>query len=237
MKYKVTGLIVCALIAVTVLFLSCEKNPVAPEATSDDIKFESAKTRWEEYYDLNCCNDKVSSLRVSGDTIGESYVILYDDYNYQGSIKEVFIAEDPNLGGWLWRPGNKVSSDVASSVKLVRGATCILYRDCQFKNPQYSITLTQSCSDLRNYSADNSVSSIKVGNISAKGVVLYEHYYASEYGTHPGRSDVIINDDPNLGNNYILNDHASMIKLVNIGTDGVTLYKNYNYGTALNCWE
>jgi len=235
MKYKVTGLIVCALIAATVLFFSCEKNPVAPEitseeATSEDATFKSTKTRWFEVErDLSkCCNDQVSSIKVDGDLSHGTYVVLYDDYNYNWyETYEYFIAEDPNFDGRWWRPGNEVGNDKVSSVKIITGASCTLYEHSGFRGK--SITLTESCPDLRTVGFDNKVSSIKVHGITAWGVVLYEHNHAGEYGSSPGRSQTIWYDASDLRNHYIGNDRASMIKCVNVTDYEVTLYKDINY--------
>jgi hypothetical protein len=234
MKYKVSGLMVCALIVivVTVFSLSCEKNPLAPEATSEDLTLKSSKTRGEVCYDLSCCNDQVSSVWHYGSNT-YSYVILYKDINYKGT-SEIFIAEDPNFDGWAWTAGNKVGNDKVSSVKLINGATCKLYKDSKFKGG--SITLTQSCPDLRTKGWNDKASSIKVYNIIAKGYVLYEHNYAAEYGTHPGRSETFLIDDPDLRNNYIGNDRASMLKLVNTPKDEIILYKDVGMSKPLRCW-
>jgi hypothetical protein len=238
MKYKVTGLIVCALIVIVVIVfsLSCEKNPVAPEVTSEkaiseDLIPESTKTRaWVVERDLSkCCNDQLSSIEVDGDLSGYTYVVLYDDYNYDRSEKsyEYFITEDPNFDGWLWYPGNEVGNDKVSSVKLISGASCTLYENSGFRGR--SITLTESCPDLRTKGFDNIASSIKVHDVTARGVVLYEHTHASEYGSHPGRSQTIWYDDNDLRSSYIGNDRASMIKCVNVTDYDVTLYKDINY--------
>ena len=238
MKYKVTSLIVCAFTVFAVIFfsLSCEKSPVAPDVASEDMTLDATKTRFagELIIDLPCCNDQVSSIAVYGDTAYESYVLLYKEPNYEGK-PELFIAEDPNLDGWKWTNGNITGSDRASSVKLVRGATCILYRDSRFGG--FSYHLTESCPDLFYIGLDDAVSAIKVYGVSAKGVVLYEHYEGREYGYHPGKSETFIHHDSKLGDNYIGNDCVSMIKLVNIEKYEVTLYKNYNYSVPLECWK
>jgi len=240
MKYKVTSLIVCTLIAATVLFLSCEKNPVAPQATSEDLTLKSTKTRndetgWVQVYNLGTYNDHLGSLRVPGDTAGESYVILYKDVDYKGT-RELFIADDPNFDGWLGYKGNDIGNDKVSSVKLVRGARCTLYSNSRFGG--YEITLTESCPNLKTkirgryyYKPPGSylgrwitltwndcASSIKVDYVTARGVVLYEHNYAAEYGSHPGRSTVLLDDLPYPYYGY------SMLKLVNLSEYEVPLY-------------
>jgi hypothetical protein len=240
MKYKVTGLIVCALIVIA-LFLSCEKNPLAPDATSEDLTLKSTKTRPQDQVaerDLTNCNDQLSSLRVgeyfSGQYADASYVILYKDISFKGD-SEIFITEDPNFDGWLWTKGNKIGNDKVSSVKLLNGATCKLYKDSGFKGG--SITLTQSCSNLKSIGWNDKASSIKVYNINAWGVVLYEHNHAAEYGSHPGKSETFLCSDNDLRNNYIGNDCASMIKCVNLdGAMDVTLYRDIYFQNEIY-WE
>jgi hypothetical protein len=239
MKYKVTGLIVCALIVivVTVFSLSCEKNPLAPEVTSEVPTFKSTKTRaWVVERDLSkCCNDQLSSIKVDGDLSGYTYVVLYDGYNYDWyETHEYFITEDPNFDGWWWRPGNEVGNDKVSSVKLISGASCTLYKDSKFRGD--SIRLTSSCPDLRAVGFDNKASSIKVHGVTARGIVLYEHTHASEYGSHPGRSQTFFWDHPDLRDTYIGNDRASMIKCVNVSDYDVTLYKDINYKKPIYGW-
>jgi hypothetical protein len=247
MKYKVTGLIVCAIIVIVVIVfsLSCEKNPVAPEVTSEetiseDPTLKSTKTRWFEVErDLSkCCNDQLSSIKVNGDLYGGTYVVLYRDYNYNWTTRderEFFIAEDPNFDGWLWRPGNAVGNDKVSSVMIVNGASCTLYENSGFRGR--SITLTASCPDLRTKGFDNIASSIKVNGITAWGVVLYENDHAGEYGSRPGRSETIWYNDSDLRDNYLGNDRASMIKCVNIGGEqDVILYKDINYKKPIYGW-
>jgi len=257
MKYKVTGLIVCALIVIA-LFLSCEKNPMAPEATSEDevtsedLTLESTKTRSQGQVserDLSkCCNDQVSSLKV-GEYLDQfsdaAYVILYKDINY-GGTPEIFIAEDPNFDGWSWRPGNKIGNDKVSSVRLLNGASCTLYSNSRFGG--YKITLTENCPNLKKkvrvkvgwYTVtwNDCVSSIKVHGITAWGVVLYEQDHAGEYGSRPGRSETFLGSDVDLGNNnYIQDNSASMIKCVNLdGGMDVNLYKNTYFQNEIYEW-
>jgi hypothetical protein len=242
MKYKVTGLIVCALIVivVTVFSLSCEKNPLAPGATSEDLTLESTETgdnislasdipppppRITGIYNLGTLNDRLRSIKLAGDSAGKSYVILYEHADYKGR-SEVFIANDPNFDGYLWFPGNDVGNDKVSSVKLKRGARCTLYKHSKYGTPK--LTLTSSCKNLRDKGFNDCASSIKVSNITAKGVVLYENDYAGEYGGRPGMSWVLFKNC-----NYLYRKDEdmgiglSMIKLVNICN--AKLYKNPYY--------
>jgi len=238
MKYKVTGLIVCILIVIVVIVfsLSCEKNPVAPEATSDEAigdNISLASTppppRITGIYELGgTLNDHLESIKLAGDSAGKSYVVLYEHKNY-GGRSEVFIANDPNFDGWLWFLGNMVGNDKVSSVKLLRGARCTLYKDSKFKGSKK--TLTASCKNLRDKGFNDCASSIKVSNITAKGVVLYEHKYVDEYGSHPGMSWVLFKDCKRIYDkceNSVVG--ISMLKLVNICD--AKLYKNpYYIGT------
>jgi hypothetical protein len=247
MKYKVTGLIVCALIVivVTVFSLSCEKNPVAPQTTSEDLTLKSSKTRSDEYGDVMVYdlapryNDQLRSIKVNGSKSG-SYVVLYKDINYKGQPED-FIADDPNFDGWLTTQGNVIGNDKVSSVKLIGGATCTLYSNSRFGG--HSITLTESCPNLKKKiryqyyydppwgpkrlvtaSWNDCASSIKVHNVTARGVVLYEHDCAAEYGTHPGKSTNLFTDlpYPPFG--------VSMIKVVNMTPGGdVHFYQYQDY--------
>jgi hypothetical protein len=247
MKYKVTGVIVCALIVivVTVFSLSCEKNPVAPEVTSregpDNLDQEySPKTREDDIYqpymlrikNLAHWNDEVSSIKVYNGKSDGSRIILYKDANYKGK-SEVFIANDPNFAG-----GNYVGNDAVSSVKIIGGARCVLYSNSKFGGQ--SLTLTTSCSNLKNkvrmkvgpftINWNDCVSSIKVSNITSRGIVLYQHNYWDEKGSRPGRSQVFFNNRSNLVGTYIGNDCVSYVKAVNCEFD---LYRDANYQDEL----
>jgi hypothetical protein len=154
-------------------------------------------------------NDRASSISVDNGFMG-SYVILYEDYNYGGD-SEVIIRDDATFYE------NKVGNDRVSSVKLVGCATCRLYRDTGYGGGYISITQSGNLPSSWNDEA----SSIRVYNITSRGIVLYGDY------DYKGRQQTFFYNDANLSGDYIGDNATSSVHVV--GGANCTLYDGTNY--------
>jgi hypothetical protein len=217
------------IVSLIILFItSCEFNGLPTRETQvndgvEDSDISKADNDVMEVPDLNGLNDELSSIKIRNAYKG-SRVILYEHANYKGK-SEVFIANDPNFDGWQLYSGNYVGNDEVSSVKIIGEASCTLYKDSQFRGS--SKTFTSSCANLSSIGFNDTASSIKVYNITSRGVVLFQSNRQGEYGDRPARSQVFFSSHYNLNSTYIGNDCVSSIEV--IGNCEVELFRDANY--------
>ncbi len=149
----------------------------------------------------------VSSVEIENcDTDG---VVLYTDSNYQGR-QENFITDTSLKGHFL--PMNKVSS------VFVKNCPVTLFDDTGL-----SLRLTSSAPQLSlNGWDDAPLTRIEVESCSTQGAYLYDE------ANYSGRSELFLNNTPDLKSSYLGKYDASSVKLINGAQANLFVLPNFH---------
>ncbi|MFC1787897.1 peptidoglycan-binding protein, partial [Patescibacteria group bacterium] len=158
------------------------------------------------------------TLHANGNGIRTVYARFRNDCDVSGTVSDMIVLSSPELvtpeEPEIEIPPEEIpeveptepeAPEEPEPVRLL--PRVIVYRDINFQGPSETYYVGQESNDLRNSLLGNDqISSVQI--LDGAVVTLYEHIL---FG---GKSEVLINSDPNLADNYIGDSIASSLRTV-----------------------